>query len=123
MGRGRFAFATTGSWNGGTFALGREKFGVDVGEDTTLGDDDVTEEFVEFLVVPDGELQVSRDDTGLFVVSGGITSQFEDLSSEVLEDGSEVDGCTGTNSLGVISLPEHSVDTADGELEAGLAGP
>ena len=52
-----------------------------------------------------------------------IASQFEDLSSEVLKDGSEVDGCTGTNSLGVVSFPEHSVDTADGELEAGLAGP
>lgn len=42
-----------------------------LGEDTTLRDDDVAEELVQLLVVPDGELQVTGDDSGLLVVSGG----------------------------------------------------
>lgn len=64
---------------------------VNVGEDTTLGDGDVTEQLVQLLVVTDGELQVTRDDTRLLVVTSGVASQLEDLSSQVLKDGSEVD--------------------------------
>jgi hypothetical protein len=32
-----------------------------------------------------------------------------------LEDGSEVDGGTGTDSLGVVTLLQQSVDTTDGD--------
>ena len=63
---------------------------VNVGQDTTLGDGDVAEELVQFLVVADGELKVTRDDAGLLVVTGGVASQLENLSSQVLENGSEV---------------------------------
>lgn len=99
-----------------------EKDGLDVGEDTTLGDGDSGEKFVQLLVVTDGELKMSGDDSGLLVVTGGVTGQLEDLSSEVLEDGGQVDGGTGTHSLGVVSLAEESVDTTDGELKSGTAG-
>ena len=67
---------------------------MDVGENTTLGDGDVSEKLVQLLVVADGELQVTGDDTGLLVVTSGVTGQLEDFGSEVLEDGSEVDGST-----------------------------
>lgn len=67
---------------------------MNVGENTTLGDGDVSEELVQLLVVADGELQVTGDDTGLLVVTSGVTSQLEDFGSQVLEDGSEVDGST-----------------------------
>ena len=40
-----------------------EELGENVGQDTTLGDDDGTEELVEFFVVSDGKLKVTRDDT------------------------------------------------------------
>ena len=56
---------------------------MNVGEDSTLGDDDLTEQSVEFLVISDGELQVSGNDSGLLVVSGSISSELEDLSREV----------------------------------------
>lgn len=51
--------------------LGGKELGVDVGENTTLRDDDVTEEAVELLVVTDGELEVTGDDAGLLVVAMG----------------------------------------------------
>lgn len=74
-----------------------EKVLVNVGEDTTLGDGDVSEKLVQLLVVADGELQVTGDDTGLAVVTSGVTGQLEDFSSKVLEDGCEVDGSTSTD--------------------------
>jgi len=60
---------------------------VNVGEDAALGDGDVTEKLVQFLVVPDGKLEMPGDDTGLLVVAGGVASQLEDFGGEVLEDG------------------------------------
>jgi hypothetical protein len=67
---------------------------VNVGQDTTLGDCDVSEKLVQFLIVADGQLEMTGDDTGLLVVTGGVTGQLEDFSCEVLKDGSEVDGST-----------------------------
>jgi hypothetical protein len=69
-----------------------EHTGMDVGEDTTLCNGDVPEELVQLLVIADGKLKMTRDDTGLLVVAGGIASQLEDLGSQVLENGSEIDG-------------------------------
>jgi len=95
-----------------------KKDGLDVGKNTTLGDGDAAEEFVQLFVVSDGELEMSWDDSGLFVISGGVSSQFEDFSGEIFEYGSEVDGGTGSDSLSVVALAKHSVDSADGELES-----
>lgn len=64
---------------------------MDVGEDTTLGDGDVSEQLVQLLIVADGKLQVTGDDTGLLVVTGSVTRQLEDFGSEVLKDSGEVD--------------------------------
>ena len=93
---------------------------VNVGEDTTLGDGDVSEQLVQLLVVPDGELKVTGDDTGLLVVARSVTGQLEDFGSEVLKDGGKVDGSTSTDTLSVVALAKETVDTTDGESETGL---
>ena len=93
---------------------------VDVGQNTTLGDGDVTQKLVQLLIVPDGELEMTGDDTGLLVVARSVTGQLEDFGSEVLENGSEVDGSTGTDTLSVVALAEKTVDTTDGESETSL---
>lgn len=95
---------------------------MDVGENTTLGNGDVTQELVQLLIVADGKLEVTGDDTGLLVVTGGVSSQLENLSSEVLENGSEVNGSTGTNTLSVVALAEQTVDTTNGEGQTSLGG-
>ena len=93
---------------------------MDVGQDTTLGDGDVSEKLVQLLIVPDGELQVAGNDTGLLVIAGGVASQFEDFGGQVLENSGQVDGRTGTDTLSVVALTEKTVDTADGERETSL---
>ncbi len=76
------------------------------------------EELVEFLVVSDGQEDVSGDDSGLLVVLGSVSSQLQHLSSEVLEHCSQVDGGTSTHSLGVVGVSEQTADSADGELKS-----
>jgi hypothetical protein len=63
---------------------------------------------------------MARNDTGLLVVTGCVSGQFEDFGSEVLKNGSEVDGSTGTNTLGIVALAEKTVNTTDRECETSL---
>ena len=74
---------------------------MDVGENTAGGDGDATEQLVELLIVLDGQGDVAGDDAGLLVVTGGVASELEDLSTEVLEDGGEVDTGANTDTAGV----------------------
>ena len=94
-----------------------EEDSLDVGEDTTLGNGDTREKFVQFLVVADGKLEMTGDDPGLLVVTGGVASELEDLSCEVLHDSCQVHGGSGTDALGIVSLAEKTVDTSNGELK------
>ena len=107
----------------GLLGLLGQKYGLDVRQYTTLGDGHTGEELVQFLVVTDGQLKMTGDDPGLLVVTGSVASQLENLSSEVLHDGGQVHGGTSSNTLGVVSLAEQTMDTSDGELESGPAGP
>jgi hypothetical protein len=98
-----------------------EKVVVNVWKDTTLGDGNVAKKLVQLLVVSDGELQMSWDDTGLAVVTSSVTGQFENFGSEVLEDGGKVDWSTSTNTLSVVALSQETMDTTDWESETGLS--
>ena len=84
--------------------LGQED-GLDVGEDSTLGDRHPGQQLVQLLVVPDGQLEVPRDDPGLLVVPGSVAGKLEDLGGEVFHDGSKVDRSTGSNPLCIVALP------------------
>jgi hypothetical protein len=93
---------------------------VNVWQDTTLSDCDVTQKFVQFLIVTDGELQMTRDDTSFLVVPSGIASKFENFSCKVLKHGCEVYWGTSTNALSIVALSQKTVDTADRESETGF---
>ena len=54
---------------------------VNVGKNTTLGDSDVAEKLIQLLIVANGELEMTRNNSGLLVVTCGVSSQFENLSS------------------------------------------
>ena len=58
--------------------LGQED-GLDVGQHASLGDGDSLEQFVQLLVVADGQLQVAGVDPLFLVVTGGVSSQLKDL--------------------------------------------
>ena len=65
-----------------TLLLGllRQQDRVDVRQDTARRDRDRAQQLGQFLVVSDGQLDVSRYDSGLFVVSGSVPGEFENFS-------------------------------------------
>lgn len=65
---------------------------MDVWQNTTLSNGDGAEQLVQLLIVADGKLEMTGNDTGLLVVASGVASQLEDFGSEVLKDRSQVDG-------------------------------
>jgi len=95
---------------------------VNVGQDTTLSDCDVAKQLVQLLIVADGELEMTGDDTGLLVVTSGIASKLKNFGRKVFEDGSQVDRSTGTDTLGIVALSQETVDTTDRECETRLGG-
>jgi hypothetical protein len=54
----------------------------------------VAEKLVQLLIVADGELKVTGDNTGLLVVTSSVSGQLENLSRQIFKNGSEVDGST-----------------------------
>jgi hypothetical protein len=90
---------------------------VNVWQDATLSNCDVTQKLVQLLIVTDGELEMTRDDTSLLVVTSGIASKFENFRCKVLKDSCEVHWGTSTDTLSVVALSQETVDTANRECE------
>ena len=115
-GQGRVRFHSLFLAAGGLLG---QKDRLDVRQDTTLGDGDTGEKLVELLIVPHSELKVTGDDPGFLVVSGSVTSQLQDFSRQVLENGSEVHWCSGADAWCVSSFPQKSVNSTNWELKSG----
>ena len=91
---------------------------MDVGDDTTASNC-CLDEGVELFIASNGQLQVSRSDSLDLQVLGGVASELEDLSSEVLKDSCRVHSSSCPDSLGLSHSSLHeSVDSSDGELES-----
>lgn len=63
---------------------------VDVWDNTAAGDGGL-DEGIKFLVTTNGKLQMSWGDSLDFQVLGSVACELEDLSGQVLKDGSRVD--------------------------------
>jgi hypothetical protein len=62
---------------------------------------------------------MARGDTLHLQILASIPSQLQNLGSQVLQDGSGVDGCGGTNATICLSpLLQLTVDTPNRELKA-----
>ena len=103
-------------------ALLLKEDGVDVRENTARGDGGAAQVLIQLLVVLHGELNVTRDDTGLLVVAGSVAGKFEKLCDEVLEHSGHVDRGTGTDALSEAAFLEHAAEAANWEGEASLSG-
>ena len=94
---------------------------MNVGENATVGNGGATHELGELIVVADSQLDVTGNNTAPLVVAGSVACEFENLSGEVLKDGGEVHGGTGTNALGITAATELTSDSSDRELESGAS--
>ena len=98
-----------------------DELGVDVREHTARSDGDLAQELVQLLVVSDGELNVSRDDSLLLALLGGVSGELEDLGNEVLEDGGQVDRGTRADLAGIATVLQEATDAANRELQTSLS--
>jgi len=94
---------------------------MNVRQNASRRDGDVSEQFIELLVVPDGELNVARHDSLLLVVTRGVARELENLSRKILEHGAEVDGRTSSDACRVTAVSQVAVDTTHWELESGAS--
>uniref|UniRef100_T1IGR0 Uncharacterized protein n=1 Tax=Strigamia maritima TaxID=126957 RepID=T1IGR0_STRMM len=99
----------------------RQQHRLDVGQHTALRDGYAGKQLVQLLVVADSQLQMTRDDPRLLIVSCSITRQLKDFSTQVFHHGSQVHRGTGTNTFGIVALAQQTMDAADGKLETGAA--
>ena len=90
---------------------------MDVGEDTAGGDGACSCELAELLIVADGELDMTRHNGLLFVLSAGITGEVKDLLREVLHDSCGEYAGSDTNHRCITTLFIVAVHSADGEDE------
>jgi len=93
---------------------------VDVGQHAARRDGDAAEEFVELVVVADGQDQVTRRDALLLVVAARVARELEHLGRHVLDHGRQVDGAAGAVALGEAHVAQGAADAGHREGEAGL---
>lgn len=90
---------------------------VDVRNNTTTSNRSL-DESVQFLVTPDGELQVSRSDTLHLEILRSISSQLENFSGEILKNRRRVDsGCGTHTTVSRNTRLQHTVYPTDRELK------
>ena len=78
--------------------------GMNIRQDASLGNGNITKKFVQLLIVSDGKLNMTRNDSLLFVVTSGVPSELKNFSSEVLEDSSKVDPSSDSDVISIFSL-------------------
>jgi hypothetical protein len=59
--------------------------------------------FVQFFIVAHSQLKMAWIDTGLLVVASCVAGQFQDFRCQILQNGGQIDGRSGTNAFGVMT--------------------
>lgn len=89
---------------------------------TTLGDGG-GDELIEFLIRLDGEEDVAGSDALVTSELAGMGGKIEEFSSQVLEEGGQVDGGSRTTALLLQEVELHTgVDATDGEGQVSEGG-
>ena len=89
---------------------------MDVWDNTTTSNGGL-DQGIQFFITSDCKLQMSWCDSLNFKILGSVTSELQDLSGQVLKDGSTVDSGGGSDSAaGADSALQESVDSSDWEL-------
>ena len=58
---------------------------MDIWQNTSLCDCDMTQKLVQLLIVADSKLEMARNDTSLFVIARSIASKFQNFSGQILK--------------------------------------
>ena len=81
-----------------------EQDSLNVGENSSLSDGNSAEQFVQLLIVFNGQLEMSGDNSCFFVIPGSVSGQLKDLSAQVLKNSCKVNWGSSSNALTVVAL-------------------
>lgn len=96
---------------------------LNVGHYATLDDRHSEQQLIQFLVVADCQLKMTGNYSRLLVVASGVSCQFEHFGGQVLDHCGEVDGRSGSDTLGVVSFAEKAMYTPNTEVESCATRP
>lgn len=86
--------------------------------DHTTASNGSLDESVELLITSDSELEVSRCNSLHLEILASVSGELEDLSSQVLEDSSSINGrCCSNSAVSANSTLQESVNSSNGELK------
>ena len=88
------------------------------GQNASLGDGHTGQQFVQLLVVANGQLQVTWDDALLVQISGSVAGQFDHFGHQILEDGGHVDRSAHLNDRGILALLQQTTNSGHGKDQA-----
>ncbi|KRZ49645.1 hypothetical protein T02_14644, partial [Trichinella nativa] len=71
----------------------------------------------QLFVISYCQLQMSRNDSSLLVIAGGVPSQLEYFGGQVFHDSSKVNRSSGTDTFTVISLFQETMNATNRELD------
>jgi len=97
-----------------------KKDSMNVGQDTSRGNSDSSKKLVQLFVVLDSKSDVTGHNTALLVITGSIAGKFQDFSTKVLKNSSQVDWGTSSHSCGILALTKVTADTTNRELQTSL---
>ena len=85
--------------------------------DNTTASNGSFDKSVKLLITSDSKLQMSWGDSLDLKIFGSVTSELEDLSSQVLEDSGAIDsGSSSDSAVGTDSVLQNSMNSSDWEL-------
>lgn len=93
---------------------------LDVWKDAPLRDCHALLQFVQFIIMANSHLDVSRNYSRLPVVSSSISSQFHDFSCQVLENCSQVNWCARAYTISIVASAEHTMNSAHWKVQTAL---
>ena len=93
---------------------------MDIRKNSSSSNGDISKKLVQLFIILHCKSNVPGNDTALFVITSSVSSKLEDLSTKVLKNSSEVNGCSSSDTASVLSLTEVPSDTTDRELKSCL---
>jgi len=106
----------------------RQEDRVNARNNTPRSDGDPLQQLVDLVIMADGELEVPGVDGGPLALLAHVPSQLNQLGSEILHDGGQVDGNVSLHPVGhtvVVAFLQVFLESQNGEDNAGplLLGP
>ena len=87
--------------------------GMDEWHNPSLRNGYALQQLVELNIIPDGQLQMTRNDPHLLVVRGSISRQFQKFSNKIFENCCHVDGCPIAYVVGKITFLQCLLELYD----------